>query len=329
MERRAAVVPTKEPRMSPDGSPRSPALPLRSLWLDRGANASVAVADLPNPGVGFVAASRSASVAVDEGIGAFWLVLRGAAHVTSREGRFWLRAGEWIAFARDAHPAVVVDRTTLALAVLAPMPLANPFALDAPGLPLVFPGRDRIAPRARHGVLRLWREAATRSAASEDLLSRLGYVLAGAQEDVTARLARCPGRTLARRQQVLARMQRAALYLDGHHDAPVRLEELARITSFSPRHFTKTFAQIHDCVPREMTSQVRLRAAADLLAMTALSIGEVGSRCGYQNACSFSRAFADYHGASPSSFRHRQHDASSQFRQNLWTHEATRRASIR
>jgi len=315
--------------MSPDGSPRSPALPTRTLRFDRGATASIGVADLPVQGVGFVVASRSASVAIDEGLGVFWLVLRGAAHVSSREGRFWLRGGEWIAFARDARPAVVVDRATLALALVMPTGPASPFALDAPGLPLVFPGRDRLAPRARRGMLRLWREAAARMVASEDMLSRLGYVLAGAQERVAARLARCPGRTLARRQQVLARMQRAALYLDGHHDQAVRLDELARITSFSPRHFTKTFAQIHDCVPREMTSQLRLRAAADLLAMTALSVGEVGSRCGYQNACSFSRAFADFHGASPSSFRHRQHDAASQFRQNLLTHDATRRASIR
>lgn len=315
--------------MSPDGSPRSPALSPRSLRFDRGATASIGVDDLPGRGIGFVVASRSASVAIDDGLGAFWLVLRGAAHVSSREGRFWLRAGEWIAFARDARPATVVDRTTLALALVAPTSAASPFALDVPGLPLVFPGRDRIAPRARRGMLRLWREAAMRTVATEDMLSRLGYVLAGAQERVAAGLARCPGRTLARRQQVLARMQRAALYLDGHHDQAVRLDELARITSFSPRHFTKTFAQIHACVPREMTSQLRLRAAADLLAMTELSVGEVGSRCGYQNACSFSRAFAGFYGASPSSFRHQRHAASSQFRQNLLTHDATRPALIR
>jgi AraC family transcriptional regulator len=315
--------------MSPDGTLRSNALPTRSLWLDRGATANVTAADLPHQGLGFVVASRSATIAVDEGIGVFWMVLRGAAHVASREGRFWLRPGAWIAFARDAHPALVVGRSTLALALLAPTAAASPYALDVPGLPLVFPGTGRIAPRARRGVLQLWREAWPNPTVSEDLLSRLGYVLSGAQERVAARLAHCPGRTLARRQQVLARMQRAALHLDGHHDEAVRLEELARITSFSPRHFTKTFAQIYDCVPREMTSHLRLRAAADLLAMTALSVGEVGSRCGYQNACSFSRAFAEYHGASPSSFRHRQHDASPQFRQNLSTHEAMRRASIR
>lgn len=315
--------------MSPDGTPRSQPLPTRSLWLDRGATANVAATDLPNPGLGVVVASRAATVAIDEGVGVFWVVLRGAAHVASREGHFRLRPGGWIAFARDAHPAVVVGRSTLALALLAPMAPASPYALDVPGLPLVFPGTGCIAPRARHGVLALWREASTRTAASDDLLSRFGYVLSGAQEGLAAKLAHCPGRTLARRQQVLARMQRAALHLDGHHDQAVRLGELARITSFSPRHFTKTFAQIYDCVPREMTSHLRLRAAADLLAMTALSVGEVGSRCGYQNACSFSRAFAEYHGASPSSFRHRQHAASSQFRQNLSTHEAMRRASIR
>jgi AraC family transcriptional regulator len=315
--------------MSPDGSPRVPVLASRSLWLDRGATSSVAAADLPQPGLGFLVASRSATIGVEDGIGSFWLVLRGAAHVTSREGRFGLGPGAWIAFGKEARPAVAVDRSTLALALLAPMASATPFALDAPGLPPVFPGRGTIAPRARRGMLRLWRDVWERRDAPEDLLSRLGYVLSVAQEPVTARLARCPGRTLARRQQVLARMQRATLHLDGHHDESVRLEELARITSFSPRHFTKTFGQVYECVPREMTSHLRLRAAADLLAMTALSIGEVGSRCGYQNACSFSRAFGDYHGASPSVFRQMQPAWPRQIAHRLLTHEAMRSTSIR
>ena len=315
--------------MSPDGSPRTPALSTRSVWLDRGATTNITAADLPHQGLGFVAASRSATVGVEEGIGSFWLVLRGAAHVSGRDGRFWLGPGAWIAFGKEAHPAVVVDRGTLALALLAPMSASNPYALDVPGLPLVFPGRGAIASRARHGMLRLFRQAWERRDVSEDLLSRLGYMLSGAQEPITERLSRCPGRTLARRQQVLARMQRATLHLDGHHDEPVRLEDLARITSFSPRHFTKTFSQLYDCVPREMTSRLRLDAAAHLLALTALSIGEVGSRCGYQNACSFSRAFGDYHGASPSSFRRRQHDTPRQIPHSLLTHEATRSTSIR
>jgi transcriptional regulator GlxA family with amidase domain len=78
-----------------------------------------------------------------------------------------------------------------------------------------------------------------------------------------------------------------------------------------------------------MTSHLRLRAAADLLALTELSVGEVGSRCGYQNACSFSRAFGEYHGASPSSFRRRQHDELRQIAHRLLTHEAMRSTSIR
>lgn len=315
--------------MSPDGSPRAHALSTRSVWLDRGATSTLLATDLPQPGLGFVVASRSASVGVEDGIGSFWLVLRGGAHVTSRDGRFWLGPGAWIAFGKEARPAVVVDRATLALALLVPMPQATPYALDVPGLPPVFPGRGTIAARARRGVLRLWREAWDRRDAPEDLLSRLGYVLSVAQDPVAARIARCPGRTLARRQQVLARMQRATLYLDGHHDAPVRLEDLARITSFSPRHFTKTFAQLYDCVPREMTSHLRLRAAAELLATTALSVGEVGSRCGYQNACSFSRAFGDYHGASPSLFRQKQRAWLHQIPHSLSTHEAMRGTSIR
>ena len=89
--------------MSPDGSPRAHALSTRSVWLDRGATSTLLATDLPQPGLGFVVASRSASVGVEDGIGSFWLVLRGGAHVTSRDGRFWLGPGAWIAFGKEAR----------------------------------------------------------------------------------------------------------------------------------------------------------------------------------------------------------------------------------
>lgn len=310
--------------MSPDGSLWASDVPIKRIRVDRGAVLNRVGGEVPSPGLGLVFASRSATLDVEEGFGSFWLVLRGSCHVTAREGRFVLRPGAWIALGRESHPTVILDRTTLVLSLLAPMPSASPYAIESNGLPRLYPGRGRLGPRARRGALQLWRDTWAASNGTETSLSRFGHFLSTVQADVGALLPHCPGRTQSRRQQVLARMQRAVLYLDGYHDRTVRIEELARLTSFSQRHFTKTFGQIYDCVPREMTNRLRLQAAADLLTTTALSVGEVGSRCGYQNACSFSRAFRDFHGMPASLYRRSQPVSPLHVMQSLLAIEAKR-----
>ena len=315
--------------MSPDGSLWSCDVPIKRIRVDRGAVLHRVGGEVPSPGMGLVFASRSATVDVEEGFGSFWLVLRGSAHVSAREGRFLLRPGAWLALGRESHPTVIVDRTALVLSLLVPMPAASPYAAEGNGLPRLYPGRGHLDPRARRGALQLWRDTWSASRGADALLPRFGHFLSTVQADVSKLLAQCPGRTQSRRQQVLARMQRAVLYLDGYHDRTVRIEELARLTSFSQRHFTKTFGQVYSCVPREMTNHLRLRAAADLLTTTALSVGEVGSRCGYQNACSFSRAFRDFHGVPASLYRRSNAMTPMRVMQSLLAFDATRSPSNR
>jgi AraC family transcriptional regulator len=102
-------------------------------------------------------------------------------------------------------------------------------------------------------------------------------------------------------------MQRARLYLDGHLARNVRLSELARLTIFSTWYFTKTFHALYDEGPRDVTSRLRLRQASTLLLQTQLSIAEVGEACGFENPCSFARAFRASYGMTASSFRARTH----------------------
>jgi AraC family transcriptional regulator len=98
-------------------------------------------------------------------------------------------------------------------------------------------------------------------------------------------------------------MQRARLYLDGNLGHPVRLAELAQLCNFSVWYFTKTFHALYQEGPREAIARTRLRQASELLEQTSLSVGEVGAACGFENNCSFSRAFRAHYGKPPSLYR--------------------------
>ena len=259
---------------------------------------------LGDAGPVLAAISRSSGLEVAEPQASFWLVLRGSAQLDCNEGRFRLLAGEWIALDRDSRPILQAARNALVLALLLPAPLA-----ESSAGPLLYPGRGLATRRERRMALRHWRAAGTfatsdmQSAGAPAALQRILHEVAGLQDTLQPLLGRCPGRSLRRRRQVLARMQRARLYLDGHLARNVRLSELARLTIFSTWYFTKTFHALYDEGPRDVTSRLRLRHASTLLLQTDLSIAEVGEACGFENPCSFARAFRASYGMTATSFR--------------------------
>ena len=280
------------------------------LWLDRGeTRIRLGSEDRAQPRL--VALTRSASVGIAARQVSFWLVLRGTARVACREGRFQLEAGAWLALDHESQPTITVDPRALVVAVL--LPSAGPMALQRDGWPPLFPGRGRIGLRDRRLAFAQCRRAGLFASAScTDLdiaaLRHMAHFLSTLQSGLAPLLERCPGRALWRRRLVLARLQSASLYVDGNLHRGVPLAELAGLIHFSPWYFHKTFHAVYGEGPREMASRLRLQMAAELVANTGLSIGEVGSRCGFQNACSFARAFRSRYGVSASAYRLSQRD---------------------
>jgi AraC family transcriptional regulator len=285
------------------------AMQLQSIWVDRGETQDKLGQDDPSDCFRIGAISRSASLGAADNQGSFWLMLRGNAQFDCREGRFRLQAGEWVALDRDSRPALLADRHALALVLLLPSSSGSS-ALEQRDLPTIYPGRGRISPRNMRLALHLWRRAgafgATRSEHPADTagtVRHLLHFLASLQVELTSFVDRCPGRSLRRKRQVFARMQRARLYLDGNLGRMVRLSELAQLCNFSIWYFTKTFHALYQEGPRDMISRSRLQQASDLLAQTSLSVGEVGAACGFENACSFARAFRAHYGTTASGYR--------------------------
>jgi len=279
-----------------------------SLWADRGQ--SLEFDDEAGVyGTRWLGVSRLGNVRFSAPLFSVWLQIRGSSVVMAKEGSFRLTAGDWIALERDSQPELQADRTglTLGLALSADV-LRNIVQSRGHGL---FAGSGRVPKGERAITLRLWRQAmqgqpdgghhaiSERARAMQPLLMQLSLL----QRELASRMGRCPGRSHSRKRQVFGRLQRARLFLEGHRDRVVTLTELAELTSFSNWYLSKTFHSIYDECPQVASQRMRLEHACELLASTTLVIGEVGVACGFENACSFSRAFRAYTGRTASSYR--------------------------
>jgi AraC family transcriptional regulator len=274
-------------------------MPHRRILADRGETLVLDALTADRAG-SWTAVSRMASLRTSGPAFTLWVQVRGTTRVSAREGQFVLRPGEWLALDRDSAPDLQAGRHGLTVGlVLAP---------DGQGAGRrgdLLPGRGHMALRDLRAMLKLWRTGVR----SRDGEAQLQAMLAlqhhaqGLQRELDSAIARSPGRSPRRKRQVFGRMQRARLFLDGHRDRVVRLTELASLTAFSSWYLSKTFHEIYDESPQAASARLRLERACELLATTDLSIGEIGSACGFDNNCSFARAFRMRFGTTATAYR--------------------------
>jgi len=247
-----------------------------------------------------VGAARLGAIQMSAPVFNIWVQVRGDGWIESREGRFRMRRGDWMAFEKESTPLIQAGPRGVCIGV----------ALDARALDSLqalndgslYAGRGRLPSQELRMLLRLWREA---SVADDDgvAIRPLLLQLAAVQRDLAARVRRCPGRSRTRKRQVFGRMQRARLYLEGHSDRVVRISELADLTSFSSWYFSKAFHALYDESPQALSVRLRLERAGLLLRTTSMMIGEVAAATGFDNCCSFARAFKSHHGMPASRYR--------------------------
>lgn len=272
-------------------------------WGDRGQLVKLEPSESSEQAV-CVAVSRLGSAQVGAELFSVWVQLRGASWVEAKEGRFRLRRGHWIALEKDSKPLVQSDRYGLCLGVTLTAEGLRAMArfADSP----LYAGRGRLNRRDALALVRLWREAGRRTAAEAGDLAALRPLLlhlASVQQEFSEFIQRCPGRSRNRKRQVFGRLQRARLYLEGNCDRVVRISELAELTSFSSWYFSRTFYSLYDESPQAAAARMRLEHAAELLRSTSMMVGEVAAASGFDNCCSFARAFRARFGTSASRYR--------------------------
>ncbi|POB00080.1 AraC family transcriptional regulator [Chromobacterium sinusclupearum] len=95
-------------------------------------------------------------------------------------------------------------------------------------------------------------------------------------------------------------------YIERHLDQPLSVEQLSRVAHFSPFHFHRQFSAYLGVSVARYISLQRLRRASYWLAFQPQrAITAIALDCGFDNPESFSRAFRQALGQSPSEFRRR------------------------
>lgn len=95
----------------------------------------------------------------------------------------------------------------------------------------------------------------------------------------------------------------AISYIEQNYSRNLTVEELASICGLDRSYFGKVFKETMGQSPQEFLIHYRMSRAAELLAGTDLSVGEIGVNVGYPNQLHFSRAFKTVHGISPRQYR--------------------------
>lgn len=99
----------------------------------------------------------------------------------------------------------------------------------------------------------------------------------------------------------LERVNRAIDHITQNLDAPLGLDELARVACFSSFHFHRVFKLMTGETVQQFVKRVRLERALYLLSHgKAPSLTEIALRCGFTSSSDFSRSFKRRYGVPPS-----------------------------
>ena len=132
------------------------------LWADRGQLLQLDNTDHEHQ-TRCIGVSRLGSAQASPHQFSIWVQLRGSSWVDSREGRFHLKRGDWIAFERDSRPEIQTDRHGLCLGLALGADAQKTLARLAEMT--LFSGRGRVDHRDARVFARLWRGARPRLAA--------------------------------------------------------------------------------------------------------------------------------------------------------------------
>ncbi len=96
----------------------------------------------------------------------------------------------------------------------------------------------------------------------------------------------------------------AVTYIRKHLTEKLSIKTLCRAIGTNPSTLNFKFQRELSSSAGAFITEERMRQAKRLLIGTSYSIGSIAARCGYDNIYYFSTVFRQYHGESPSQFRH-------------------------
>ena len=98
-------------------------------------------------------------------------------------------------------------------------------------------------------------------------------------------------------------IKEAVNFIEQNFQNNISIEDVAAVCGINRSYLGRIFRTSTGRSPQEFLIQYRMTKAAELLKLTTLSIGDIGSVVGYENALHFSRAFKNVYGVSPRAWR--------------------------
>jgi transcriptional regulator GlxA family with amidase domain len=92
-------------------------------------------------------------------------------------------------------------------------------------------------------------------------------------------------------------------WLENNFARGIRIEDLARQTGISPRHFIRRFKKATGESPLSYLQHIRMETAKNLLETKSTTIDEITRAIGYENSCTFRKLFKECTGLSPREYR--------------------------
>ncbi len=95
----------------------------------------------------------------------------------------------------------------------------------------------------------------------------------------------------------------AVLYIQNHFTEPITLEEVAKISNYSPNYFGKQFKQNTGISFKQYVADLRFAFAKELLKNSSLSVTQISHQSGFNDFSYFMTTFKAKYGVTPKQFR--------------------------
>lgn len=92
-------------------------------------------------------------------------------------------------------------------------------------------------------------------------------------------------------------------FLQQRYGEYISIDQMATIAGLSSSYFIKQFRKHTNTTPSQYLTQIRIKKASEMLRHTDLSVKDIATRTGYENANYFNKVFRKITGFSPSEFR--------------------------
>ncbi len=133
-----------------------------------------------------------------------------------------------------------------------------------------------------------------------ELFYEVGSALLKSHRDTSGRIAAIKASRPSTRKELFARLETAKQVLEQQFDQPVRMADVASSAALSEFHFYRSFKSVYGISPHQFLLKKKIERSAELIAKGNLTLTAIAYQVGFSDIHSFSKAFRQHLGSSPS-----------------------------